>query len=78
MNPNDLDPSYNRKNMVNVTFAFNKKHSDFRKIICLRKPEASFEIKNQFEVIEKSEENGIHEMPCPYTNDVIDLLPKQL
>ena len=49
----------------------NTELNDLRKVICLRKSEASVD-RN---VIENFTEHGIHFLPCSYTNDVINMLP---
>ena len=51
---------------------------DLSRIICLRKSEVSVERISVCIVIEKLMEHGIHCLPCSYTNDIIDLLRKQL
>ena len=57
---------------------FNSELNDLRKNICLRKSEVSVERISVCNFIENLEEHGIHCLPCSYTNDVINILPKQL
>ena len=49
-----------------------------RIIICLGKSEVSVERISFCDIIKNFAEHDIHCLPCFDTNDVIDLLPKQL
>ena len=62
-----------RKFQVSLTIDF-----DLKTIICLRISEVIIERISVCKVIEKLMEHSIHCLPCSYTNDIIDLLPKQL
>ena len=44
-------------------------------VICLRKSEVTVERISVCNVIEKLMKHGVHCLPCPYTNDVINMLP---